>query len=134
MHKAIREQNIQRIEPFLSGLQQEVVAVSIPLKVRYRHSVEPVPFEERLQGDYIEGRIGDRWGEAWDSAWFNLKAKIPEDWNGAAVAARIDLNGEALLFDDSGCPIYGLSGGTAFHPVYKKEIYMITECARRGGD
>ena len=132
MHQKIREQNIGRIDSFLTRLNNEIVKESIPFSARYHRSKNPIRFENRLEGTYVAAEKGDRWGEAWDSAWFNLKAKIPVDWNGAAVAARIDLNGEALLFDDSGCPIYGLSGGTAFHPVYKKEIYLITESCAGG--
>ena len=104
MHKEIREQNLQRIEPFLKKLKEDTFMEAIPLDARYAHSVEPVPFEERLKGDFVAAEAGDCWGNAWESAWFNLKAEVPASWKGAAVAARIDLNGEALIFDESGCP------------------------------
>jgi alpha-mannosidase len=132
MHKEIRAQNISRIEPFLTRLKNKIVEESLPLYARYCRSKEPVPFENRLTGKYIVAEKGDVWGEAWDSAWFNLQATIPAEWRGAAVAVQIDLNGEALIFDESGCPVYGLSGGSVFLPGYKKDIYLITEsCAGR---
>ena len=132
MHKEIREQNIQRIEPFLKRLEREIMVDAIPLETVFSHSVEPVPFEERLHGEYAKVEQGDCWGDAWDSAWFNMKATVPRDWNGAAIAARIELNGEALIFDESGCPIYGLSGGSVFIPGYTKEIYLISESCAGG--
>jgi len=127
MHKEIREQNVLRIEAFLERIRGSAIQESISFDARFSRSAEPVPFEERLTGEYAPIQQGKCWGEAWNSAWFNLKAIVPAEWNGAAVAAQIDLNGEALIFDESGCPVYGLSGGSVFLPGYKKDIYLITE-------
>jgi alpha-mannosidase len=125
MHKEIREQNVKRIEAFLGRIRAAVIQERVPFTARFSRSTEPVPFEERLAREYAPIQQGDCWGEAWDSAWFNLKATVPDAWNGAAVAAQVELNGEALIFDESGCPVYGLSGGTIFIPHYKKDIYLI---------
>ena len=132
MHKEIREQNIQRIKPFLKTLKEKIVIESVPLEARYSRSVEPVPFDRRLEGEYVKAEVGDIWGNAWESAWFNLKAEVPASWQGAAVAARIELNGEALIFDESGCPVYGLSGGSVFIPGYRKKDYMLFDSCAGG--
>jgi alpha-mannosidase len=132
MHAEIRNQNTERIEPFLKRLKQETLAESIPLEARCARSDEPVPFDQRLDGDFVRVETGDEWGRAWDSAWFNLTATVPEDWKGWAVAAQIELNGEALVFDESGCPFYGLSGGSVFIPGYTKDIFMISESCAGG--
>jgi len=132
MHKEIREQNILRIEAFLKRIRGSVIQESILFDARFFHSEEPVPFKDRLIGEYTSIQQGECWGETWDSAWFNLKAMVPDTWKGAAVAAQIDLNGEALIFDESGCPVYGLSGGSVFLPGYKKDIYLITESCAGG--
>lgn len=132
MHKEIREQNIRRIAPFLDKIESGILLDRVDFEIKYRPSKEPIPFGERLNGDFATGRIGELWGDTWDSAWFHLKGTIPQAWSGAAVAADIDLNGEALVFDDSGCPVYGLSGGSAFLEGYRKPIYMLSEACAGG--
>lgn len=132
MHKEIRKQNSDRIQPFMERLLSETIVETVPFSARFSPSKEPVPFEKRLDGNFVYAEIGQVWGGTWDSAWFHLKGSIPEGWAGKTVAAEIDLNGEALIFDESGCPVYGLSGGSAFLPGYKKDLYMIAECYSGG--
>lgn len=132
MHSEIREQNVLRIEAFLERIRQRVIRERIPFDARFSSSAEPVPYEQRLAAEYSPIERGDIWGKAWDSAWFNFRASVPETWKSSAIAAQIDLNGEALVFDESGCPAYGLSGGSIFIPHYKKDIYPMDQCCTGG--
>ena len=70
---------------------------------------EPVAYENRLNGEYKEFYAGDIWGKLWDCAWFEMSAVCPKDKAGRKLFAKIDLSGEALLFDKTGCPVKGFT-------------------------
>ena len=96
------------------------------------HSVEAVPYENRLDGDYVSIKEGEQWGEEWESGWFHLRGKVPSNWKGRDIVARLDFGGEALIFDDSGCPVYGLSNGSVFDLDYSKDIYRLFTSSKGG--
>jgi alpha-mannosidase len=70
---------------------------------------EPAPFERRRPGRRIQPRVGDLWGKLWDCAWFHFTGTVPKSAAGRKVVLRIDLNGEACVFDEKGCPVRGLT-------------------------
>ncbi len=125
----------QRVEKFIDHLcrHQTPLVATVPLEARYCRTVNPVPFDQRLQERYRRISAGDAWGEAWDSAWFHLQGKIPEQWDGQEVVACLNFNGEACVFDPSGCPVYGLTSRSVFAHEYDKEIFCLTPRSR-GGD
>ncbi|MEA2011560.1 MAG: glycoside hydrolase family 38 C-terminal domain-containing protein, partial [Verrucomicrobiota bacterium] len=61
------------------------------------------------------------------SGWFHLTGKVPESWQGLTVVAKLNFGGEALIFDEAGCPIYGLTNGSVFGPGHSKDIYRLFE-------
>ncbi len=52
---------------------------------------------------------GDKWGELFDCAWFHFTAKIPQSAKDEKIVFVIDINGEGLIFDNSGCPLRGIT-------------------------
>ena len=70
---------------------------------------EPVPFEERTSGRRISPKVDEIWGELWDCAWFNFKGIVSTEAANERVVLLIDINGEACIFDEEGCPIQGLT-------------------------
>ncbi len=70
---------------------------------------EPVPFDARMSGKKKTVQIGDKWGELWDCAWFYFEGKIPAEGLGKRIVLLIDIGGEALVFDDKGNPVQGLT-------------------------
>jgi alpha-mannosidase len=70
---------------------------------------EPVPFERRKSGKQREIKIGQKWGKLWDCAWFHFTGKVPASAAGKKVALLLDVSGEACVFDETGCPVLGLT-------------------------
>jgi len=70
---------------------------------------EPVPFEKRTSGKKRVIRIGKKWGNLWDCAWFHFTGAVPPDAAGQKVVLLIDVSGEACVFDETGCPVLGLT-------------------------
>ncbi len=123
----------KRVEAFINYLKNgAILREKIPFEATYSHSVEPVAFRDHLKGEYKPIKKGDKWGNEWDSAWFKLKAKVPLGWAGKAVAANLNFNGEACIFSDSGCPLYGMTDGSVFNINYGKDIYQIFDSCTGG--
>ena len=63
-----------------------------------------------------------KYGEkTWESGWFRITAAIPTEWEDGNFALHLDFNGEALVFDSEGIPLYGLTNGSVFDRHYSKE-------------
>ncbi len=88
---------------------------------------QPVSFAERNTLAFSPLREGDRWGKLWDSAWVKLQGHIPEAWRGKPIVCRLNLGGEALIFDAAGMPLYGLTNSSVFASQYRKELYFLPE-------
>jgi alpha-mannosidase len=114
-----------RMEEQLLDRQREFRAVMA-------RTADPVKFSDRLKLAYRPIGENELWGEAWDSAWFCLEGEIPPAWSGRTVAVRINLSGEALLFDAHGVPRVGFSAGTVFELNFSKEFFRILEPAAGG--
>lgn len=73
---------------------------------------EPVLFEERETLTYKTYTVGDTWGELFSCAWVHLTGKVTmEDWENLYL--KLDLNGEALLFNSQGNPVKGFTSGSS---------------------
>jgi alpha-mannosidase len=125
MHRIKTEQNINRIKSFQNRIGKEILKDEIPVSAEYSHSVEPVSFQDRQKGVFREIKVGETWGETWDSAWFHIKAHIPSEWKNENIAFHLDFNGESLIFDDEGIPLYGLTNGSVFDKDYSKDVYRL---------
>lgn len=113
-------------------LRDWVFPESVAFDAEYIHSIDPVPFAQRMNGERKKAEEGTVWGHAWESAWFHLTATIPDKWKGRAVVARINLGGEALVFDETGCPVYGLTSCCVFDATFSKEEYPLTSACAGG--
>jgi alpha-mannosidase len=121
-----------RIERFIKRLGQGVLSEHVLLDATYSRSAESVPFEQRLDGEYVAAHEGDQWGVTWESAWFLLKGEVPAAWAGKRVVAQLDFNGEALVFSDEGLPLQGLTHGSIFDKGYSRDIFPIHDCVAGG--
>ncbi len=133
MHKEKIKLLEKRIDVFYQWLKQQIIVKTIPLKVEFYRTELPCTFDDRLNGEYVSINEGEQWGKEWESAWFHLTAEVPEEWKNQNVVARMDFGGEALVFDDLGCPVYGLTNGSVFDLDFNKDIYrLFTSC--NGGE
>ena len=104
---------------FHERVSRHLLGETIPLKAEVFHSVEPVPFQLAAAGKYRPISEGESWGGAWESGWFRLHAEIPADWTGRQLALRLNLGGEALLFDRDGVPQFAFSAGSLLGPDFR---------------
>ncbi|MGO4538066.1 alpha-mannosidase [Paenibacillus sp. 2TAB19] len=99
----------ERLKAMLEDWKERIYTPLEELCVTAWVTSEPVPYEERMSGRWIELFPGDRWGGLWDCAWFRFAGEVPESAKGAKVVLLIDVNGELCLVDEEGSPRQGLT-------------------------
>ncbi len=92
----------------LDKLFSEIYTPIQKLKVTAYITKEPLPYAQRTEGERVELKEGDKWGELWDCAWMNMKCHIPENTTGK-LALLLDVGGEGCVFDKSGSPFKGIT-------------------------
>jgi alpha-mannosidase len=105
-------------------------------KIAGAHTKEPVSFHERLNLNFREYKIGESWGDLFDCAWFNIYGKVNPKCK--EVHLRLDLSGEACLFDSEGTPLKGFTNGSSVfdrqHGEPGKNYYMIDDLINDKGE
>lgn len=99
----------QSVNLFKDKVEQAIYKKISELEIKAYITAEPVPFESKTSGKYIEPKIGKTWGKLWDCAWFNFTGTVPNEGIGKNIVLLIDINGEACIFDKEGCPVQGLT-------------------------
>ena len=74
---------------------------------------EPVPFAERQRLPYREFKKGDSWGSLFSCAWFRLEGWIDPSLVDDRLYLELDMNCEALLFNEAGVPVQGFTNGSS---------------------
>ncbi|UKS28312.1 glycosyl hydrolase-related protein [Paenibacillus sp. HWE-109] len=100
---------LERLKATLNKIQKHIYLPVASLEVTAFVTKEPVVFDLRDSGQFIELSPGDKWGELWDCAWFHFCGVIPELAAGQKVVLLIDVNGELCLVDHEGTPVQGLT-------------------------
>ncbi|HAS83476.1 MAG TPA: alpha-mannosidase [Verrucomicrobia bacterium] len=99
-------------------------------------SKEPVPFAARCTGENKSFKVGDVWGELWDCGWFFIEGKVPAAAQGRGLVMRLDVSGEACVFDNEGRPIRGLTNVHSRNVEtlgrFGKTIYHLSDPAQAG--
>src|SRR5688572_30329396 len=44
---------------------------------------------------------GFEWGPAWGTVWFKATGKIPKNWEGGALVARLEVGGERTVWHEN---------------------------------
>jgi len=116
---------LDRAKLFFKRSMNELFFETQPLTAEFSPSKEPVYFQDRLKGKYRAIKEGDPWGETWGSAWFHVTGSIPKSWAQQPVALWCDFNGEALIFDATGMPLFSLTDSSVFASNYCKPFYQL---------
>jgi len=74
---------------------------------------EPVSFSQRLDGQYRPINVGEPWGQLFQCAWLHLTAKNIKKESNETIYLKLDVSGEAALFDKQGMPIKGFTNGSS---------------------
>ena len=132
MTKKIEKIFTERINKFQKRIYRQILMDTIMFDASYYSSKVQVQFNNRLEGNYISIKQGEVWGETWDNAWFHLKGCIPKSWKNKKVVAHLDLNGEGLIFSDSGLPLQGITSSSVYNKEFKRDIFPIYEKCKGG--
>ncbi len=128
-----QELYVSRFEKAMERVGERILSGAAKLDASMRLCQQPVSYSKRLDsGEYVPVHEGDVWGREWESAWFVLKGVVPAAARGCKVVARLDFNGEALVFDRQGVPVQGLTNGSVFKAHFARDIYPLFESAKGG--
>ncbi len=100
---------LQRAERLTDRLARAAYQVIGQLTVTAWVTPEPVPYDQRTSGTELQLVPGQSWGRLFDCAWFHFTGTVPAEAAGAEVVALIDVSGEALVVDETGHPVRGLT-------------------------
>jgi alpha-mannosidase len=98
--------NLDHVLPLIGRAVYSVVG---ELDVAAWRTSEPVPFANRLSGQELRLKPGDKWGDLFDCAWFHFTGSVPQEAAGQPVVLLLDVNGELLVVDEAGEPLRGLT-------------------------
>lgn len=104
-----RELTLERIAQFGKRIERVIYTNHKPLEATYFKTNEPVTFADARKKKFKPIGLHTEWGSDFDCAWFRLEGKLDASFKGHAVAALIDVGGEACIFDGRGKPLQGLT-------------------------
>ena len=125
------QENLTRLELFHPRSEEDMFTDYSFLHAEVGVSDEPVAWQDRLKLKYRPVAEGESWGVDWQSGWFHLTGQVPGSWRGEVVL-RLNLGGEALVFDDKGAPVCGLTNASVYHPDYYKEVFFFEKAVKAG--
>lgn len=108
-------------------LENKIDTKIIDVKVEGFVTKEPVLFKDRYNFKLKPFNIGQKWGDLFECAWFYLTGKIKEFDTNKRYQLKLDLSGEAAVFDDEGTPIKGFTNGSSafdFNLGYPGKLYF----------
>ncbi len=106
----LTDRYLSRIEDRMTQLEQEVYTPLAPLTATAFVTEEPVPYEQRMCGRYVELKPGEAWSHRlFDCAWFHFSGVIPEECEGRETVMLLDVSGEGLIVDEAGNPVQGIT-------------------------
>ena len=124
--------NLERFAKFLDRTYEDQFTEYATLKAEIAVTDEPVPWSKRKSLKYRPVTEGERWGGIWQSAWLHLTGTVPKAWKGQPFALRLNLGGEALLFEDDGTPHWSFTDYSVFFENYRKDTYRFAKPAKGG--
>ncbi len=114
-----------RVKKLAENNFADIYPESMYLDAEYAVSTDPVPFADRLKLHYHPIGEGEVWGRTWESGWFHVTATVPESFAGKELCLRLNTDGELLLFDPNGVPLYALTGYSVFDTKFFKDTYVL---------
>lgn len=122
----------RRIEVFYDCLKRDYIKESIDLEAEYFVTEEPVSFTDKDKYELKPIEKGVAWGNNWQCAWFHLTGKVPAEWAGERVIARLNIGGEALVFSPEGIPLQGVTNHSIFVASYINDNLPLYNSAQGG--
>ncbi|PVZ96901.1 hypothetical protein BB558_007170, partial [Smittium angustum] len=86
-------------------------------------------FVNAINQSFRPTHVGESFGPAWSTHWFRISVSIPDDYEGEQVVFQFDPKCEAMIWDNSGHPVQGITGAD---DDTRRVEYILTECAKAG--
>jgi len=100
---------ITSLQNALVRLKNHVYYKICDLDMTIYFSKEPLTYADRMKGEKRKVNVGERWGDLFDCAWFNITGTVPKSGENQPLVFIMDINGEAVIYDDTGCPYRGIT-------------------------
>ena len=124
----------RRIEYFYEALKRDYIKDTRDFEAKIFVSEEPVGFRDKNRYEFKNIKKGSYWGRNWQCAWFHLRGRIPEEWKKETVIARLNINGEGLVFSADRMPLQGITDHSIFCADYINDILPLYDSAVGGED
>ncbi|NOY82655.1 MAG: alpha-mannosidase [Kiritimatiellaeota bacterium] len=121
-----------RIRSFLEYLPNLLYPLEAEMRLTVTTDPDPIPFESLSTREFRKISEGEVWGRDWSSAWFRIEGRVPQEWTGKTVVARLNFAGEACVFSEAGEPLQGLTSGSIFNLGFVRERFRLFEPAAGG--
>lgn len=97
---------------------------------------EPVSFKDKDKLSLRPYHLSESWGDLFDCAWFKVNGFINQE-NIDELFIKLDVSGEALLFDKKGTPLKGFTNGSSVfdrqHGEPGKQYYTLKNLIEPNG-
>ena len=123
---------LSRLKVFYERSEEDMFQEYAPLEATIAVSQDPVPWAERESLTYRPLQEGECWGKDWDSCWVHVQGTVPQAWEGPPLVMRLNLGGEALVFDGEGVPICGMTDHSLFAHFFVKDTFFFPQPAKGG--
>lgn len=107
-----KKNTLKRIEKFAERIAKLHYEKLSELECTAYVTKEPLPYEQREEGEKKTIALGESWGQLFDCAWFNFTGALPPGYEFSDLVLLINFSGEGLYVDRSGVPVQGLTAGT----------------------
>ena len=126
------KETLSRLEFFFARSEEDMFQEYALLEAQIAVTAEPVPWEKRESLPYRPLQEGECWGKDWDSCWVHVTGTVPASWEGQTLVMRLNLGGEALVFDGDGVPLCGLTDHSLFANFFVKDTFFFPQPAKAG--
>lgn len=114
MHNDYFKLTLPRAKKFLDSVEVKKFTELMPFTAKYFKTKEHLKFCQIKDFPLSPISKGEKWGQAWDSAWFLMSADLSNIKIPSELIARLDFNGEAIVFSPDGIHYQGLTNGSVF--------------------
>ena len=69
-----------------------------PIDLSFFTTMDHLPFDEAVKGEYLPAPVGTKWGRKWEYGWFRTRIVIPEELEGKRVVFTLNTAEEMLVW------------------------------------
>ncbi len=124
MNNKWKQHRIERMEKWLTQVDSDRYVEHTPLKLSCVTTESFRKVEQVSNMDFRPISEGEAWGRDNQIVWFKIEGTVPADWTHPA-SLLMNMDGEILLHDESGSPIYALSSGSIFDKNFVKDLFLL---------